>query len=373
MVRSTTILLSTAKRILNIYNGTSVMQKSSQKYSNYHKSFDRAFSTRQDSDMIEVDNVSLPPLQSGDLVAAARSSPRRNRKKKRGPRKNPSKDAILDTHLKPVVIRGSNGLKVENGPRVHLPPININLQVRELLTNDQKVQKQSVETKLPTFPVATCLTKGPLPDLQNEENKLFLREFSVLPPIGKQRIQSARVTKEDQICRNDCIKDVEDDNQKNLGVTEALEKLAQQYESEVETFESIEQPEESSAKSATKSKKPELKKLHSTVYLGIKPTRDEQIDDEICIDDLEKKMKEEKIIMLPKPPTQPMNDTCRRRNNYRAHEDAEMAYERDMIEWTRQMGRRPAICEELDTVYRDLAVIVKHNLLVQHLEEICIF
>ena len=350
------------------------MQKSSQKYSNYHKSFDRAFSTRQDSDMIEVDNVSLPPLQSGDLVAAARSSPRRNRKKKRGPRKNPSKDAILDTHLKPVVIRGSNGIKVENGPRVHLPPININLQVRELLTNEQKVQNKSVETKLPTFPVATCLTKGPLPDLQNEENKLFLREFSVLPPIGKRRIQSARVIKNDQTCKKDCIKDFEeDDSKENLGVAEALEKLAQQYESEVETFESIEQPEESSTESATKSEKPELKKLHSTVYLGIKPTRDEERDDEVCIDDLEKRMKEEKIITLPKPPTEPMHETRRRRNHYRAHDDAEMAYERDMIEWTRQMGRRSAICEELDTVYRDLAVIVKHNLLVQHLEEICIF
>lgn len=346
------------------------MQKSSQKYSNYHKSFDRAFSTRQDSDMIEVDNVSLPPLQSGDLVAAAQSSPRRNPKKKRGPRKNASRDAILDTHLKPVVIRGSNGLKVENGPRVHLPPININLQVRELLTHDQKTWKKSVETKLPTFPVATCLTKGPLPDLQNEENKLFLREFSVLPPIGKRRIQSSRVIKEDKICKKDCKKDVaENDSQKPSGVAEALEQLAQQYESEVEPVESIEQPEQSSPESATKGKKPEFKKLHSTVYLGTKEKR----DDEVCIDDLEKKMKEEKMIALPKPPAQPMHETRKRRNNYRAHEDAEMAYERDMIDWFRQMGRRPAICEELDNIYHDLAVIVKHNLLVQHLEEICIF
>ena len=41
-----------------------------------------------------------------------------------------------------------------------------------------------------------------------------------------------------------------------------------------------------------------------------------------------------------------------------------------MIKWMRFRGRRNAICFEIDELYRELATIVKHNLLVQHLEDI---
>ena len=43
---------------------------------------------------------------------------------------------------------------------------------------------------------------------------------------------------------------------------------------------------------------------------------------------------------------------------------------KDIIKWMQFRGRRNAICYEIDEIYRDLASAVKHNLLVQHLEEI---
>ena len=43
---------------------------------------------------------------------------------------------------------------------------------------------------------------------------------------------------------------------------------------------------------------------------------------------------------------------------------------KDIIKWMQFRGRRNAICYEIDEIYRDLSSAVKHNLLVQHLEEI---
>ena len=42
----------------------------------------------------------------------------------------------------------------------------------------------------------------------------------------------------------------------------------------------------------------------------------------------------------------------------------------NMIKWMRFCGRRNAICSEIDEIYRELSTIIKHNLLVQQLEEV---
>ena len=44
-----------------------------------------------------------------------------------------------------------------------------------------------------------------------------------------------------------------------------------------------------------------------------------------------------------------------------------------MLVWIRHEGRRGAICQDMDPIYADLAVIVRHNLLIQHLKKYACF
>jgi hypothetical protein len=54
----------------------------------------------------------------------------------------------------------------------------------------------------------------------------------------------------------------------------------------------------------------------------------------------------------------------------RKREQLENKFNENMIAWTRQQGRRNAICYEIDPMFQELTSIIKYNLLVQHLEDI---
>ncbi|XP_057291796.1 uncharacterized protein LOC130614384 [Hydractinia symbiolongicarpus] len=49
---------------------------------------------------------------------------------------------------------------------------------------------------------------------------------------------------------------------------------------------------------------------------------------------------------------------------------AESEFCNKMLKWVKFKGRRNAICFEMDEIYKELSTIIKHNLLIQHLEEI---
>ena len=73
----------------------------------------------------------------------------------------------------------------------------------------------------------------------------------------------------------------------------------------------------------------------------------------------------EDLPKLPKTPLSPI-----RRSDYKNFIAEEKLYTDTVLKWVRIKGRREAICKEMSEMFKDLAAIVKHNLLLKHLEEI---
>lgn len=97
--------------------------------------------------------------------------------------------------------------------------------------------------------------------------------------------------------------------------------------------------------------------------------------------------KVEKIVTKNKGDSVPTNEGGKRKRNlhiatslpqtppahYRNKDlsnKAESEFCNKMLKWVKFKGRRNAICFEMDEIYKELSTIVKHNLLIQHLEEI---
>ncbi len=307
--------------------------------------------------MLKTDNVSFPPLENNDLVAHPPSTrPARPSRKKHGNRKSKRTDGLRDAHLNPVVVRaGTKGLNAESNPRVHLPPININLQVRDILSHDHAKQAEK-QSRVSNFPTTTTKLKQPAFPQNKIENHLRMKEFSVLPPIGSKKRFS--LESKEELETPDSLKTFEEDEK--IGLQEALEIMSasplpgtnnNNYD------QSFMQYEETATEST----------LHTTVYLGTPTTAKRNSLKLHDINQVKEKIK------LPKLPSEEMLNVPRRGRNAYQTCDLENEYERNMIEWCRYRGRRFAICQEVDVIYQDLAVIVKHNLLLQHLEEICMF
>lgn len=404
------------------------MQHSSQKYSSYHKSFDRAFNTRQGTDTIDFEEVTLPPLQTGELVTMPMH--RTNQAATDGKniaakhRIGLQEEKMNDLHLKPVVLREARGISFENFHKVRLPPININLKAREVVNpgkwsqkavgsppkhsalsskyfdisdnNDQRTSgdpgddnQRLVYTELEKEPFqepnendgchctaaarTNCTTSrrsfhGRMGII---ERTIAMNEYSVLPPIGKQTSMQKKVEQkltgveaENVTAEKDSITN---SSEMKLGLEEALENLANDYEvlkgsKPTENENATDKNEKSRMQLSTG--KSESSDNNRSFLLYEEQERFTEIEDtsQTTADSNDIKSKSNK-----------KKECKRKRNYYKDPETIEDESERRLIRKTRKRGRRFAICEEMDTMYRDLAVIVKHNLLIQHLEEICIF
>ena len=405
------------------------MKQGSQKYSNYHKSFDRAFSTRQDPDMIGLENAKLPALQTGELVTMPLD------KSTRAENSNEQfvakcgfinrHESLSDMHLKPVVIRGTEGLSFEKNHKVRLPPINVNLQVRDLLIKDERSNKtlgrnsKQIESSRTNKSITNCTNTTPnrsitgsksqkpnrtKQNISSEKDTIFhfsktaiaqkstsdtrkpcgkmdfvemaipVKEYRVLPPIGKKIQQPGQ--KETQETGEQkggkAVKQGTSESEKKanhdedtLDLGEALEKLANDFEA-IKGMNSTDNVKRESKKSR------EQVNVATTIPSKSQPKKD--------------KCKEEGFTAidntLRNEPESNDEDTVaetvlrqesKRKHNYYSDGHIHDENERKSIRKVRKKGRRFAICEEMDVIYRDLAVIVKHNLLIQHLEEICIF
>ena len=355
------------------------MQKRFEMYSNYHKSFDRAFNTRQDPSVLDVDNFRLPQLQGGDLVANPIPLPgKMHQRGEKDRNKNKNGNNMRDFHLKPVVLRGAKGLNLENNPRVRLPPINVNMQVKDLLTQDKI--SAAIKNDQEILRRANCILTNEA-EIDSQGRGLRMKEYSILPPIGKMSRPYNAEKKKDKLTEHNGIERNKTDevaHERKLGLQEALENLANDFD----TLKEISQVEKEEEKLVS-SKSDEKEKADTSALPTADPSLDTDkqadikktgkiTDEVVSLDDLSKKKTNRASIKLPKAPPERAEGTKRRKNKYR-EVDQEEEHEREMIEWIRARGRRSAICEEIDVVYQDLAVIVKHNLLVQHLEEICIF
>ena len=405
------------------------MRQSSQKYMNYHKSFDRAFNTRQDAEMLDFENARLPPLQTGELVTMPLYKNEKTENdgnttfSKRGNVNN--NENMRDMHLKPVVIRGARGLSFENSHKVRLPPINVNLQVRELLTNDER-SRTSIKTTTKKLDVSRtdphkknhsktskALDKksknqilsqsGPgsqdiernsstthsdkslannlsrttsVPSSRGNhrgsyvrtdfiERSISMKEYSVLPPIGKQQILPEKEEKDGKVGKEgeaglEAKKSSNPDETK-FGLEEALESLAKDYDvikgikiNDNGKNESEQSNKQQNMAIILPTQTGQMKENSAEIFTAIDDTLKNENDDFLDI------------------PSERKQD-CKRKRNYYKDVNIEDANEKRLIRKMRKRGRRLAICEEMDAMYRDLAIIVKHNLLIQHLEEICIF
>ncbi len=327
------------------------MQKSSQPYTKYCMSFDRAFNTRQnENEMFEIEQDNLPPLESKSLVE---SNPvNRERRQKQARRGQPRTEQLRDIPLKPVVIRGSQEIQANSSLRVHLPPINVNLQVQELLAQD-KSKRRHMKSQA-----------SKLRPLGEEEIELKMKEFTVLPPIGmkgQSLVASTEVKKTKQT----------DDENETFGLQEAL--ISIEANNSLEKLKKTEADNQDITTEPSKfkigsSSKTECPVSYSGVYLGKKSSKDKDVENLISgLHEIVPKRERSKV------PLQPPDDPKKRGKNIYQTDDTEEEFSKNMIEWCRETGRRNAIVKETHIMYNDLAVIVKHNLLIQHLEEICMF
>ena len=373
--------------------------------------------------MINLENARFPSLQTRELVTMPVNTSRQTQNNNeefvetRG-HKN-KKGRLRDTHLKPVVIQGTKGLNFERSPKVRLPPINANLQVRDLLNQNEKthnaVESHSFEDTLPCTDAMLTRTKNKLSSGNNssasqqlkrskqntgrekghiahlsqnsvgQKNKnsshdtyakmdtvdrvIPMKEYSVLPPIGKKmhliEQEGMRETKRSKLESNATKRTVHH-KEDQLDLEEALEKLANEFNATeiVELTENGDKESEDSRQQANAVTLLPSKDKHAKSK-GSKEEEFTAIDNTL---QNKKKRREEYPI---EPPIR-RQDSKRQRIYYTdTHIDDER--ERNNISEAIKHGRRFAICEEMDAIYRDLAVIVKHNLLIQHLEEICIF
>lgn len=390
------------------------MQQSSHKYSSYHKSFNRAFSTRQDKDVQDYEETRLPPLQANEtlrmpLCSDCKTENENDRKMKKSRAKS-RPDNLRDIHLNPVIIHGANGLKIDGNRRVRLPPIKVNMHVRtfkeletvdknpELSHNDSNESRkhngeirrdfvnissnetstrerdnfQGLENRIAqSFPKCTntapAMSKARITYNKTGiiERQISIKEYKVLPPIGKRVSAQEKEEEEAKKVADEESKQEKKPNheEKKLGLEEALENLAHDYE----MIKGIKSKETKAKNEQNVDKKP--KKTETALAKKQQLEAHEEVGTFTAIDDTLKMPKG-----VEKNSTEPDNkmDSKRTRQYYkdvRIEDDNERKY----IKKVRKHGRRYAICEEMDSMYRDLAVLVKHNLLIQHLEEICLF
>ena len=374
--------------------------------------------------MINLENTRLPSLQTRELatmpVNMSRQSKNNNEEFVETRGHESKKGMLRDTHLKPVVIRGTKGLNFERSPKVRLPPINVNFQVRDLMSKNEKicnaVDSHSFEDTLPRTDAMLTSTKQNKLSFGNtssasqqlkrteqstgsekghivhsSQNRVAqksknssqdtyakmdavdrvipMKEYNVLPPIGKKmhliEQEGVRETKQNTLGNNAPKKAVHREEDQ-LDLEEALENLASEFKTTetVELTENVDQEvEEDKQQANAVTLLPFKEKL--TKSKDSKEAEFTPIDNTL---QSKKKRREE----YPYESTIRRQDSKRQRIYYTdTHIDDER--ERNNISEAIKHGRRFAICEEMDAIYRDLAVIVKHNLLIQHLEEICIF
>ena len=387
------------------------MKQGSQKYSNYHKSFDRAFNTRPDSGMIGLENAKLPALQTGELVTMPLD--KRSRAENRNEQYVAKRgfinrhESLSDMHLKPVVIRGTEGLNFEKNHKVRLPPINVNLQVRDLLIkNDRSYKtlernsKQSESSRInssitgnkPNASNVNIASSNPqIPNrtkqnISSEKNNTFdlsqsaktqkitidnrksyvkmdfveraipMKEYSVLPPIGKKIQLPGKKGKQETGEQNgeEAVKHGVSESEKKksheedtLDLGEALEKLANDFEA-IKGIKST----ENVNKETKKSREP-------VNEVTIQPSKNHPKKD---------RCKEEAFTAIDNTLTneQVSNDedsigeTVRRQESKRKHNyysDGQIRdeNERKSIRKVRKKGRRFAICEEMDIIYLSIS------------------
>ena len=331
-----------------------MIQRRSSKYISYQKSFERAFSTNPEQGMMDTGNTpSLPTVT--DSVPRQR----RQQKKKNATRRHITKDGTRDAPLRPVVLRGSSGLNVDNNPRVHLPPITI--QVRDILAKDPPKQLTRAQVRPPRTPQEKPSTT----EARKKEQLITMKEFSVLPPIGKKPnlcVGPEEANKKKVKLRKSSSNS--DAKKEKLNLEEALQQINKDTQQSHRGFQDSRQ---AMVPDMTLDSQKEVK-LPSAGFLNL--TSNPMADNDVQLHDIGQKKKK---LQLPKPPSDiALNNNKRRKGAY-ITQDIENEYEKEMINWCRAGGRRAAICEELDLLYQDLAIIVKHNLLIQHLEEICMF
>ena len=377
--------------------------------------------------MIDLESARLPSLQTGELVTMPIDKGNKtvnsseNIVAKCGLITN--NETSCETHLKPVVIRGTTGLNLERNHKVRLPPINVNLQVRDLLINNERPHKKIEKKKSqsepsmpqlnikdkrqnkPTLNVANSQKRNrafaPKQHTSSEncgdfhfsqitatqkskrnkrnsrvntdyvERAIAMNEYSVLPPIGKhvqlpemKEIRKAGENETKQALPGNGKAEEEDKDSFSLG--EALEHFAKEYDAnnEAKLSENVNNEEANKSKEKVNT----LRIQPSVTYTKTNKYKDEQFT---AIDNTlrnEREVKEDDS-SLQKHGRQ----DSKRERNYYSDDHIQDENERKCIRKMRKQGRRFAVCEEMDAIYRDLAVIVKHNLLIQHLEEICIF